>query len=233
MGKVLGEYTLSCDYLFMAAGSIGTTELLLKARELGELPNLSDHIGEGWGSNGDSACVRIASPSIGLAQASPSASKINDTVQGLPVTLENWYALHVPADITAIAALGMVYDPNSRASFEYDPTTDKTTLMWPKDGNKAAVEATRELHNKIAQASWSIPGVPGLVPDVNAGFTAHPLGGAILGKAADAYGRVDGYDQLYVMDGAMVNGSTGAVNPSLTISALAERNIEHIVQHDF
>ena len=31
----------------------------------------------------------------------------------------------------------------------------------------------------------------------------------------------------------MINGSTGAVNPSLTISALAERNIENILMNDF
>lgn len=37
------------------------------------------------------------------------------------------------------------------------------------------------------------------------------------------------YPQLYVMDGAAIPGNTGAVNPSLTISALAERNIERII----
>ncbi len=31
------------------------------------------------------------------------------------------------------------------------------------------------------------------------------------------------------MDGALLPGSAGAVNPSLTISALAERNIDNIV----
>ena len=72
-----------------------------------------------------------------------------------------------------------------------------------------------------------------MVPDVNDSFTAHPLGGAILGQAADAYGRMEGYNKLYVMDGAMINGNTGAVNPSLTISALAERNIENILMNDF
>jgi cholesterol oxidase len=55
------------------------------------------------------------------------------------------------------------------------------------------------------------------------------LGGAVIGRATDEYGRVFGYRGLYVMDGAAVPGSTGTVNPSLTISALAERNIEHII----
>ncbi|WP_282070489.1 GMC oxidoreductase [Janibacter hoylei] len=34
---------------------------------------------------------------------------------------------------------------------------------------------------------------------------------------------------LYVMDGAGIPGSTGTANPSLTITALAERNIAQII----
>jgi len=79
----------------------------------------------------------------------------------------------------------------------------------------------------LADANNVDTGVLGIQDDVNASFTAHPLGGAVLGKATDNFGRVKGYEGLYVMDGAMINGNTGAVNPSLTISALAERNIEN------
>ena len=63
-------------------------------------------------------------------------------------------------------------------------------------------------------------------------ITAHPLGGCCVaddadGGVVDAEGRVfdgDGgvHDGLYVVDGAIVPGSI-AVNPFLTISALAER----------
>ena len=55
MGEILDKYTSSCGRLFMAAGSIGTTELLLRARERGDLPKLNEHVGEGWGTNGDAA----------------------------------------------------------------------------------------------------------------------------------------------------------------------------------
>ena len=41
--------------------------------------------------------------------------------------------------------------------------------------------------------------------------------------------RVKGYTGLYVMDGAGIPGSTGTVNPSLTISALAERDLDAII----
>jgi len=216
----------------MAAGSIGTTELLLRARERGDLPNLNEHVGEGWGTNGDAAAIRSLAPSWGLTQATPSASKIHDASFNMPVTLENWYAIQVPVNAGIIASLSMVYDTKNRAKFEYNAETDSCDLLWPKNGNDEAIEATRAINTKIADASLGVPGMPGLIDDVQASFTAHPLGGVVLGKATDAYGRVHGYDGLYVMDGAMVNGSTGAVNPALTISALAERNIEKIIQQD-
>jgi cholesterol oxidase len=57
--------------------------------------------------------------------------------------------------------------------------------------------------------------------------TAHILGGACMGDSPetgviDARHRVFGYDGLYVIDGAAVSANPG-VNPSLTITALAER----------
>lgn len=233
MGEVIDEYTLACEYLFMAAGSIGSTELLLRARELGDLPDLNEFIGEGWGTNGDTAVVRTASELQGLYQASPSAGIIHDTRFGPPITMENWYALHVPVNLSAIGSLGMGFDMTNRCRFQYNASTDSSTLLWPRNGNADVVAATRAMNNRICDASLTLPGLVGIVPDVNDSFTAHPLGGAILGQAADAHGRIKGYNKLYVMDGAMVNGSTGAVNPSLTISALAERNIAHILQNDF
>jgi cholesterol oxidase len=41
----------------------------------------------------------------------------------------------------------------------------------------------------------------------------------------DANGRVFGYDNLFVMDGAVIPRAIG-LNPSRTIAALAERNVE-------
>ena len=59
-------------------------------------------------------------------------------------------------------------------------------------------------------------------------LTYHPLGGAVLNQATDNYGRLTAYPGLYVMDGALIPGNT-SVNPFVTITALAERNIENII----
>jgi cholesterol oxidase len=34
------------------------------------------------------------------------------------------------------------------------------------------------------------------------------------------------------MDGALIPGSTGACNPALTVAALAERCMDHVITHD-
>jgi cholesterol oxidase len=62
--------------------------------------------------------------------------------------------------------------------------------------------------------------------------TAHILGGAVMGKDAgegviDHRHRVHGYPGLYVIDGSAVSANPG-VNPSLTITALAERAMSFI-----
>jgi cholesterol oxidase len=64
-----------------------------------------------------------------------------------------------------------------------------------------------------------------------ADFCYHPLGGCVLGKATDDYGRVRGYRNLYVTDGSLIPGSIG-VNPFVTITALAERNIAKVLATD-
>jgi len=231
-GREIDHYELTCDSLFMAAGSIGTTELLVRAREKGDLQNLNNYIGEGWGGNGDSIVSRSFGRPSGITQGSPSASRLFDDSYGLPTTLENWYAPGVPIDVGIIGSLGMVMDSN-RGNFVYNNKTDKVELVWNKSYNSEVIDATRHVHDRILDATNMVPGVPLVRNDVEAGFTAHPLGGAVIGNATDAYGRLYGYSGLYVMDGAAIPGSTGAVNPSLTISALAERNIEHIINNDF
>ena len=62
--------------------------------------------------------------------------------------------------------------------------------------------------------------------------TAHILGGACMGRGPDdgvidADHQVFGYPGLYVIDGAAVSANPG-VNPSLTITAMAERAMAKI-----
>ncbi|MBQ1028218.1 FAD-dependent oxidoreductase, partial [Micromonospora sp. C95] len=74
-----------------------------------------------------------------------------------------------------------------------------------------------------------IDGTPGgaLTEPFDIPVTAHILGGAVIGATAadgviDPYHRVHGHPGLHVVDGAAVSANLG-VNPSLTITAQAER----------
>lgn len=177
-GDVLDRYTLTCDYLFLAAGSVGSSELLVKAKALNLLPALNEQVGEGWGTNGDAIVVRSLSAIKGLTQATPCASKIDDeTMSSVPATLENWYAPGIPVNIGVIGSLGMAVDMKNRARFVYDSVKDKVNLLWPKNGNDEIEKAIRnKLNNKVASKSLSVPGVFPIVADVRTDFTAPPLG---------------------------------------------------------
>jgi cholesterol oxidase len=66
----------------------------------------------------------------------------------------------------------------------------------------------------------------------NVPTTAHILGGAVIAPdpsrgVVDAHQRVFGYENLLVCDGAAVPANVG-VNPSLTITALAEHAMSHV-----
>ncbi len=86
----------------------------------------------------------------------------------------------------------------------------------------AAHEAARTLAEVIggdAMGTWSDVG--------NVPMTAHLIGGCAIGDSAetgvvDPYQRLYGYDGLHVVDGSAVSANLG-VNPSLTITAQAER----------
>jgi cholesterol oxidase len=226
-GAVLKTRTLTCSQLYLAAGSLGTTQLLKRAQLTRTLPHLNEYVGTGWGANGDAALVRALSlVGSGWTQAAPSNSRIVDETQGVPVSLENWFVPGLPVDIGLIGSLGMTLD-DTRADFGWDVLGNKLSLNWP--GIPDSVRALRAVNTKIANANGVGVGFAPFAPDVNSSFTAHPLGGAILGKVSDNYGRVKGYQGLYVMDGAGIPGSTATVNPSMTIAAIAERNIENII----
>ncbi len=95
---------------------------------------------------------------------------------------------------------------------------------WIPGGHTAMKELAVRLGAKLGVAafpvgSWGeIAGTP---------MTAHFMGGAVIGATpqegvVDPYHRLWGYPNLHVTDGAAVSANLG-VNPSLTITAQAER----------
>ncbi len=84
-------------------------------------------------------------------------------------------------------------------------------------------------HEAVRRMADEIGGDPGgaFTDLVDIPMTAHFLGGCAIGATpetgvVDAYHRVHGYPTLHVVDGSAVSANLG-VNPSLTITAQAER----------
>jgi cholesterol oxidase len=92
--------------------------------------------------------------------------------------------------------------------------------------NPAWIPAGNEAVRLLADEIGGVPG--GAVTEAfNVPLTAHILGGSAIGATAeegvvDPFHRVFGYPGLHVVDGAAVTANLG-VNPSLTITAQAER----------
>jgi cholesterol oxidase len=67
---------------------------------------------------------------------------------------------------------------------------------------------------------------------LNIPTTAHILGGAVIGSdpsrgVVDAHQKIFGYENLLVCDGSVIPANVG-VNPSLTITALAEHAMSFV-----
>jgi cholesterol oxidase len=90
-----------------------------------------------------------------------------------------------------------------------------------------------EAHHAVRLLAEELGGFPGgtWLDLFNIPTTAHFIGGAAIGDSPttgviDPYHRVYGYEGLHVVDGSAVSANLG-VNPSLTITAQAERAMAH------
>ena len=101
------------------------------------------------------------------------------------------------------------------------------TEQDPERPNPTFIPAAERATRWFAQRTGGIPQSGLTESTMNIPTTAHILGGAIVGASpaegvVDARHRVFGYENLLITDGASMPANPG-VNPSLTITAMAER----------
>ncbi len=226
-GTVLEQKIITAKALVMAAGSAGTTRLLMRAGAKGRIPDLPDGLGTGWGSNGDRIYVWTNFlDDFGAPQGGPViyGSKEWDD----PATANTIIQASLPPTpnlrSTMLVGFGVSAD---RGRFTYDAAKDDAVLQWAAKGDEA-------LFKRIDARAKKIAGPLSALLDTTAAYpsTWHPLGGAAMGSVCDLSGRVQGQRGLYVLDGALVPGTTAACNPSMTIAALAERATDDLLAHD-
>lgn len=100
----------------------------------------------------------------------------------------------------------------------------KKIPVYIQEANDAAREIAKKI-NGVPQSAFT---------EVlfNSPVSAHIIGGCIMGKdskdgVTDKYHKVFNYKNMYILDGSVIPANLG-VNPSLTISAMAERAMHFI-----
>lgn len=222
-GTTLEDLTLRCDRLFLGAGAFGTSELLLRAKAKGKLPRLPESLGSGFGNDGDIFLVRgdlkeITDPHLG----GPGCIALLDYDN--PVNPSIMMRAPLPRfaqDYPEKNAIGAFFFSvtSNRGRLYYNEVTDSVGLDFTPDSDAAA----RSLAERLNAANG------GQLLSTTPNVTGHQLGGACMGTTCDTEGRVHGYSGLYVVDGALIPGSSTCTNPAFTIAAVAERCMEHIL----
>ncbi|MER5302965.1 GMC oxidoreductase [Streptomyces lasiicapitis] len=231
-GDTVTTKAMTADKVFFAAGSVGTSKLLVKLQATGALPGLNGEVGKGWGDNGNVMCGRanhLWDPTGALQSAIPTAGIDNWAAGGafaevapLPTGIETYASFY----------LSITKNPH-RAEFSWNAAAGRAELNWQTAWKQPSIDAAKTIFDKINAKEGTIyrTDLFGVYKIWGDHLTYHPLGGAVLGKATDNYGRLHGHPGLYVIDGALIPGNT-TVNPFVTITALAERNIEKIISTD-
>jgi cholesterol oxidase len=229
-GLVLERVVFHTPMLFLSAGSVNSTRLLVEAKGRGWMPDLPATLGTGWGNNGQHLQMRGGlTEDVGAVQGGPPCVVIRDlTNPTSPITIEH-----------GAAAFGFdchcLINPSSAmidgtGQMVWDATEQRVRLEWTSELNRSADQAAAEVGNRIcAAAGGEVQVIPG---GRTRPQTFHPLGGVPMGAAADTFGRVNGHRGLYVIDGALIPGCTPTSNPAWTIGAIAERALATIVAED-
>lgn len=261
----------------VSAGSYGTVDLLMRCKERGSLPRLSDQLGHYLRTNSEALLgVRSRKPDVdysrGIAITSgvfvddkthievvrypagsdalaPLATVLTEGGGRMPRWLR-WIgtALRHPlqflrtvvpfgwAKKTAILLVMQPVDNHLRYRLRrrwYWPFSKKLDSA-PGAGEPAPtyIPVANLVAKKLAARMDGVPQSGLLEVLLDKASTAHILGGCPIGLApedgvVDPQSRAFGYEDLYVIDGSVIPANLG-VNPSLTITAMAEHAMTHV-----
>ncbi|WP_244892436.1 GMC oxidoreductase [Mycobacterium asiaticum] len=229
-GKELRRDEIGCDELYLSAGVLGTAELLLRARERGTLPDLSEEIGRGYGNNGDIMVAHTLQPGDPAGTRQSLLGMINLDGRDDPdnPVYASMFSLPLPVETYALGYYVMVRT-GDRADIVYNGASDSIGIDWPEGHTEHLRVRAAKVFDRVTHANGVDYRDDLFEGKVFAPNTVHPMGGVVRGRATDGYGRVKGYTKLYVNDASLLPGYLGC-NPFMTITALAERNMEGILQ---
>ncbi|WP_129657616.1 GMC oxidoreductase [Rothia uropygialis] len=229
-GNLVERRTREYDRVVLAAGSVGTTRLLLSAQAEGAITGMSESLGRGWGPNGNTMHARRLRTWSGARQSTIPVMGLSNWDDSVDSVFAEIAPFPAGIDLRTGVYLAITNNPNT-GTFTWNRGSRKMELDWGQEHSEPSVRAARKLFNRINNAN------PGTGPrgdlfeqnkTYSDYFTYHPLGGAVLGEVTDLQGEVKGVPGLFVMDSSLIPAKIG-VNPFVTITALAERNMDRLL----
>ena len=265
--------TITAKHVVLSASALGTMDLLLRMKQRGALPAISERLGYDVRTNSESIVgVRFPGRQRDLSKGIAIGSGIHiDRFTHIEATRYSR-----GSDVLGLIATMLVTGSGWRRIFKWIGNAFRHPIKtvragWPFGFARQTlillvmqtIDATLRMR---LRRRWFWPftrllcsqgkRIPTNIPAANAfalraadkfdgiaitstseilfdlPMTAHCIGGCVMGADAahgviDAQHRVYGYEGLYVVDGAAVGANLG-VNPSLTITALAERAMSFI-----
>ncbi len=265
--------TLTAKQVVVAGSALGSMDLLLRMKQHGELPALSDRLGAQVRTNAESIVgVRFPGTQRDLSKGIAIGSGIyidaythieatrysrGSDVLGLIATrlvggkgwrrILAWFASMFRHPIqfaraawpfgfarqTLILLVMQTLDASLTFRMErrwWWPFSKRLSTHGPRIPTN--IPAANAFAARAAEAFGGIPITSTTEILFDLPMTAHCIGGCVIGRdrdtgVIDAQHRAFGYMGLYVVDGSAIAANLG-VNPSFTITALAERAMTFI-----
>lgn len=177
---------LLCKHLFLAAGSVGTTSLLVRAKATRAIPALNEHVGRHWAANGDMPVTRCALPFTNAGTGGPGGHFLMEDLEnpfGPTSLVELVLPPHIHAALGAsgppphfanYASLGI---PPAIGSFTYDAGADTVTLNWPGTDSR--------LENFLNAAQQTLVSLDQRNGSLTLGLSEQPTGPLCGGRRTD------------------------------------------------
>ncbi|QDV91340.1 Cholesterol oxidase precursor [Phycisphaerae bacterium RAS2] len=245
-----GRFSLRAERMILAAGALNTVRLLLSCRELHRtLPAIGPALGERFYTNGDDGALLLGGRVPAERDAGPLVTAWLDGWERDRLMLMDigllpplpWLAARALRSFVGSPSLG---EPGRSAWIIGAMGLDRTPLRLALRNKRlicdrtattsAFARRTRDRLQSLADALGASLVLPPAAIASPGSFTVHAMGGARMADdpvkgVTDGLGRVHSYPGLYVADASLFSSPIG-VAPSLTVAALAEHVMEHLLQ---
>jgi|CXWL01.1.fsa_nt_gi cholesterol oxidase len=229
----VSKVTVFARRVILAAGTLATNRILLECRDkYGTLPRISATLGARFFTNGDLGAMLLGVTSPFHDDGPPVTTWLDLWNRDRMFLMEQGglrQLAGVPRAAWCFVVMGLSDAPGS-LQLDRSERLIHRPVRDDRDYTDRAYRRLRELA-KVMPAMLIAP--PRRLNDW-APITVHPLGGAAMADSPERgvvnpLGEVFNYPGLYIVDGSILPTPTG-VPPSMTIAALAEHVMDHMVR---